>query len=59
MTNEERIEQLEMEKRLLITQLVKARTLLRRVHDELWAANGQPWQSIRDDTKALLEELRS
>lgn len=55
MTKDEQIEQLEMEKRVLIEQVVKAQHLLRRVAEELsWRRHPE----LESEVIALYERLR-
>lgn len=54
MTKDEQIEQLEMEKRVLITKLVKAQDLLRVIADARWPNH----EDLTERAKALYLELR-
>ncbi len=58
MTKNEQIEQLEMEKRALITQLIKARGLLRRIADEFQADPDPKKKALATEAKVLYVELR-
>lgn len=58
MTQDEQIEQLEMEKRVLIDKLVKAQNLIRRVADNWWNEVDPVRQALRDEATKLYLELR-